>query len=204
MSSLQFFQLVGAILGVIAFVWNVWKSVRAYLVLSLDIRTPTDGGDPILRVSTANSGVTSKLISYAVVVATPENLALSDAVERLLAKPLSGSSGVRRQQSAMFALFRDAGGETRYVDGCALIPLREMYGDQAMVGPGETVSYAFSLNKTKLRPGETYVVRFLVLVHYFGSYLRWRFTADALRIPAAPASTGEASLAPIAVTIPIP
>lgn len=194
MSSLQSFQLVGAILGVIAFVWNVWKSVRAYLVLSLDVRTPADGGDPILRVSTANSGVTSKMISYAVVVATPENLALSDAVERLLAMPLPGSSVAKRRQAAMWALFRDAGGETRYVEGCALIPLPELYGDQAMVGPGETVSYALSLHREKLRPGETYVVRFLVFVLYFGFYLRWRFTADALRIPPVPASTGDASL----------
>ena len=58
------------------------------------------------------------------------------------------------------------------------------------MGPGETVSYAFSLTKAKLRPGETYVVRFLVFVNYCGSYLRWRLAADALRIPAAPASTG--------------
>jgi hypothetical protein len=113
----QWFQLIGAILGVIAFVWNVWRSARAYLVLSLEVRMPADGGDPILRVSTANPGVTSKLISSAVVVAAPENLDLADTVERLLAKPLPAPSGARRRQAAMWALFRNGGGETRYVEG---------------------------------------------------------------------------------------
>jgi hypothetical protein len=50
--------------------------------------------------------------------------------------------------------------------------LRELEGDQAMVGPGETVSYAFSLNKAKLQPGQTYVVRFVVFVLYLRLYLR--------------------------------
>jgi hypothetical protein len=199
MSGTEILKLVGSILGVVAFVWNVWTSARSYLVLTMEIRNPADAAGPILRVTAANSGVVSKMISYAVVLIAPESMVLADALEKILGEKLTSSTGLRRRRNAVVRMFRNAGDTARYSGDCALLPLPEMYRDQAMVGPGEIVSYAFSIDGSKLKANETYIARFLVFILYPGSFLRWRFTADAFRmssnscfLPNLDLSTGKA------------
>jgi hypothetical protein len=175
------FKLIGAAAGVAAFAWNFWTPLRSYLVLTMDVRKP-DGSEAIVKVTVANSGLLSKLISYAVLTVTPESLPLADAINGVLGSPPSSPGGEPVVQSSAIArLFRDAGDQRRYGTESAILPLNELYGDQAMVGPGETVTYACSINLANLKPETVYVVRFFVFVLYAGFYLRWRFTSDALR-----------------------
>jgi hypothetical protein len=53
-----------------------------------------------------------------------------------------------------------------------------------MVGPSESVGHVCSLDVSEFQPDATHIVRFLVFISYASVYLRWRFTADALRISA--------------------
>jgi len=174
------FKFVGAAAGVASFVWNAWTPLRSYLVLTMDIRKP-EGGEAIVKLSVENSGLTSKLISYAALTVTPEATSLADALDDLLGhQPISAAKGTK-QQDTFLRLFRHAGTQPRYARQGAIIPLNELYQDQAMVGPGEKIGYACSLDLSKLRAETTYVVRFYIFVLYARFFLRWRFTADALR-----------------------
>ncbi len=176
-------KLVGAGLGLVAFVWNVWITLRSYLTLTLEVRKP-EGGEVIIKVSVANPGLASKMISYAVLLITPEKMSLSDAITQLFDQVSSEPARSRNGDKALARLFRH-GGDARYkVQGCALIPLKELYQEQAMVGPSESVGYVCSVNVSEFQPDVTHIVRFLVFISYAGVYLRWRFTADALRISA--------------------
>jgi hypothetical protein len=177
------FKLIGAAAGVAAFAWNIWTPLRSYLALTMDVRKP-DGGEAIVKVTVANSGLLSKLISYAVLTVTPESLTLADGINALLGSSPSSPKAAPLQSSAIARLFREAGDERRYGTESAILPLNELYGDQAMVGPGETVTHACSINLANLKPETVYVVRFFVFILYGGFYLRWRFTSDALRYSA--------------------
>lgn len=174
-------KIVGAVLGLLAFVWNVWTFLRSYLVLGLELRKP-DVGDVIVKMTVANSGVTSKVISYAALLVSPENLSLADAVGNLLGQASLGPPASRNQPNALTRLFRGGGDKRRCSQGCILIPLKELFNEQAMVGPGESISHACSLHASGLMPNTTYIVRFLVFVSYVRIFIRWRFTTDALRI----------------------
>jgi hypothetical protein len=146
----------------------------------MDIRKP-EGGEAIVKLSVENSGLTSKLISYAALTVSPESASLADAIDDLLGQqPLSIDKGTKRQDT-LLRLFHHAGNQPRYVRQSAIIPIYELYQDQAMVGPGEKISYACSLDLSKLRAETTYLVRFYVFVLYARLFLRWRFIADALR-----------------------
>jgi hypothetical protein len=170
------FKIIGAAAGVAAFVWNVWTPLRSYLVLTMEIRKP-EGSEAIVKVSVANPGISAKLISYAALTVTPESSSVTHTLDDLLGPKSCANGGT----STFARLFREGGHESRYGTDCAILPLRELYHGQAMVGPGETVSYACSVNFANLKPETTYIIRFFVFILYAGFYLRWRFTADGVR-----------------------
>ena len=79
-------------------------------------------------------------------------------------------------------LFDCSANSIQHEGGCTLIPLKELYELQNMVGPGETVSSASSVSLSFIQPEVTCLVRYLVFISYAGIYVRWRFTTDAFRI----------------------
>ena len=174
-------KAVGALLGLIAFMWNVWAAVRSYLLLGLEVRKSEDE-EQIVRVSVTNAGLTSKMISYAGLLITLENMSVGEAVHRLLGPSADKSSRPSNSRNELIRLFKRGSDAPQYEQDCAMLPLIELYQEQAMVGPGEAVSYICSVDSHKLRPGVTYVVRFIVFISYARIFLRWRFTADSLRI----------------------
>lgn len=171
----------GAILGAIAFGWNFWTALRAYLLLNVEVKEVA-GGQAVIKVSAANSGVTSKAITYAALFITPEDMSISEAVDQIT--KAEGNTIPRNSVDASLARISKHKGGRLYSEDCVLIPLDELFHEQAMVGPGETIVHACSLPISRLKPATTYIVRFLVYVWYFNIFLRWRFTADALRTPA--------------------
>lgn len=171
------FKLVGAALGLAAFIWNLWSVLRSYLVLGLELRE-VEPGELIVKVSATNSSLTTKMISYAALLVTPEAVSISGAVERLLSQTPSGSSN---RSNSVLRLFHDGGDERRHASNCVFIPLSELYTEQRRVGPGESVSYARSVDLSQLLVNTTHTVRFFVFISYAGVFIRWRITADAFR-----------------------
>ena len=182
-------KLVGGILGVVSFSWNVWSAMRSYLKLEITVKN-LGPASAVAKISVTNSAFTSKQISYAALILSGEQMTLAEAATMLLDEK-AGSGDYSR---ALVHLYKKAGEAPLMQNGCGLIPLRELYKDQEMVGPGETVSHVCGLDLSSFPAGSLQIVRFIVFVSYFGQYLRWRYTSDALMVPAAePSSREEAS-----------
>jgi hypothetical protein len=169
----------GALLGVVAFFWQIWSALRSWLILGMEIRNP-GSGDVIVRVTVSNSGLSSKMISFAGLILSPQEVTLREAAARLASQSLSQGNGPTHP---LVSLFRSGRGRLIHSGNCVLIPLRDLYEDQSMVGPGEVLSYALSLNRSTLPDAAVVVIRFIVFISYMGIYIRWRYTSDALAVP---------------------
>ena len=151
----------------------------------MEVRLPATGGDPVVKVSVSNSGLTSKMISYSALLITPEEVSLAEAGVRRLCKQDAGQAKSREKDHPLMRLFRFSATSVQHEGGCTLIPLKELYEDQNMVGPGEIIACACSVDLSRFRASSTCAVRYLIFISYFGLYVRWRFTADAVRVPVA-------------------
>jgi hypothetical protein len=175
-------KLVGGITGLTSFAWNIWTALRAYLTLTMRVELPTTGKLALVKTTVANSGVTSKVISYSAVLIAPESVPLAEAIARICDRE-SISTSARANDKPLIKLYRNRAHTLRQNGGCTLIPLRELYEEQRVVGPGETLTHICSLDISQLRPGTSYSVRYFVFVSYAGFYVRWRFTGDGFTIP---------------------
>jgi hypothetical protein len=179
-------KLIGAILGIFSFSWNVWSALRSYLKLDIAISN-FNANSAVAKVSVTNSAFTSKQISFAALIISSERLTLVEAASRLDVSNTKHHGDSR----GLVHLYKTAAETPLVREDCRLVPLRELYKEQAMVGPGETVSHVCPLDLSTFARGSIQVVRFIVFVSYFGLYLRWRYTSDALMVPLAETSRGE-------------
>jgi hypothetical protein len=191
--TLDALKVLGGITALLTFLWT---ALRNYLVLGMEIRKPEPGDvvDPVIKVSLTNSGPKSKFISYAVLLISPDDVPLQEAITRITGKETA--PGDTRSVRSLYLKDRHSRVEK---GGCVLIPLKELYANQHMVGPGEAVSHALSVNSKQwqCQRGVTYLVRFFVFVSYGRDlYVRWRFTADAFRVALPANSSGLTESAP--------
>jgi hypothetical protein len=170
---LQILQTVGAILGIIAFVWKVRDLYQSYVAITLSVERD-DLGHFSARVTVENRGLQAKAVSNALLLICPEhanpinvyNAILSDLGSTDRIRSLRGIA-VNVVPSPIYSKI-----------GTAVIPLPFFYTEQRTV-LDECRTYRASIDITKLTEGIRYCVYFLL----WGAGRIHRMTHDSFVVP---------------------
>lgn len=170
---------VGAVAGLVAVTWNFLTLIRSYLTLEVALRQERPSLW-LLTVTLQNAATWSKRIHYAVVVVAPESMGLNQVVSAIAGTgPEPGGSRAFERLYALAPQDRIARPD------CVVVPLHEIYRDQARIGPTEKISHAVSIPTATLVGDGVQVVRVIVYISYFGLLLRWRYTSCAFMLEGA-------------------
>jgi hypothetical protein len=149
-------QLVGGVLGVIAFFWKVWDSFNSYIYLHLELSQDKDG---FLTAKTTieNKGLWSKSLDYAFLLIGRE-----EENPQIIAKELIELERKNRKLSDELPFEQIKPRKPIYTEsGRALIPLPFFYSEQSNIGD-EKLTCRSSIDTSKFEKGVPYSVRFTI------------------------------------------
>ena len=159
--------------------WNFLTLIRSYLTLEVALRQERPALW-LLTVTLQNAASWSKRIHYAVAIVAPEAVGLNQVVSAI-----TGTGPLQRGARTYQRLYELAPQERIERRDCIVVPLQEIYCDQARIGPNEKIAHAVSIPTTTLMDDGVQVVRVIVYISYFGLLLRWRYTSCAFTLGAA-------------------
>jgi hypothetical protein len=175
---------VGALLGILAFLWKIWDSLLSYLNTALELHSDATHS-PRLTTALAtleNQGTMPKRVHYAGLLIGREWNSLESVARTLVssALPDARKANSRNPLGDLLALTDDVAIFAK--DGSAgWIPLPFFYRDQRQLG-NEKVQFRCSVDTERLTAGANYSVFFVVFVRYPLGILRWRATSDLLTL----------------------
>jgi hypothetical protein len=174
MSFLNFLQIISGVLGVSAFAWRVFDSLRSYLKIAVSVNLLNINWITILT-SVENKGATRKDIGAAFLLIGPES-----------ESPIETSNLLLKHYQEKFRIsytnelikVSDIRNDTKMVDGCRMfLPLPFFYSENIAVGD-ETLSYRSALNISEFPVAVPFSVRFYV----FGRNRLHRSTHDCFLV----------------------
>lgn len=170
---------VGAVAGLVAVVWNFLTLIRSYLTLEVALRQERPALW-LLTVTLQNAATWSKRIHYAVAIVAPESVGLNQVVSAI-----AGTGPQPGGAQAFQRLYELAPQERIARPDFIVVPLHEIYRDQARIGPAEKIAHAVSIPTATLVDDDVQVIRVIVYISYFGLLLRWRYTSCAFTLDGA-------------------
>jgi hypothetical protein len=149
-------QLVGGVLGIIAFLWKVWDSFNSYIYLDLQVSQDTDGF-VTAKTTIENKGLWSKPLDYAFLLIGKE-----EENPQTIAKELLEIERKKRKLSDELPFEQIKPRNPIYTEaGRALIPLSFFYSEQSSIGD-EKLTCRTSIDTSKFEKGIPYSVRFTI------------------------------------------
>jgi hypothetical protein len=150
-------QLIGGVLGVLAFFWKVWDSFNSYIHLDLEVSQDMTG---LLTAKTTieNKGLWPKPLDYAFLLISKEEESPQKVVKEIINTEIKNL-----KTSGKLTLEQFKPSKPIYVEsGRALIPLPFFYVEQTNIGD-EKLTCRTSIDTSKFEKGIPYSVRFNIL-----------------------------------------
>jgi hypothetical protein len=171
---------IGAVLGIIAFFWNVLDAFANYLHIDLAIEQhKLNSKRYVTALATVeNTGRLAKRIDYALLLIGPED-ETPVATAKHIAKQINFDPD-RISFTNDISLLVTSTPEYAKDGQRALIPLPFFFSEQLTIGD-ETLKYRCTIDKSKLAKNSSYSVRFFI----FGEYRLHRSTQDLFRVEGA-------------------
>lgn len=180
-----FFQIIGGILGIIAFLWNLlgylWTYIFSHLQIDISNEKIKAGDHEKLKVNTIveNKGSIAKRIDFSFILIMPENESFKNALHKITGS--FGLSGKNNEPLINLHLLTENKEQIlfRVVDKrFAILPLPYFYDEQFQIG-NEKIKYASVIDLADFEKGQVYNIRFVTVSrHLFNVYLRHRSTSD--------------------------
>lgn len=180
---LDVLTIVGASLGLVAFVWRIWDSFLSYV--NADLQVTRHGEFERTRVTALatleNRGSVPKRVHHVGLLLGPAWMPLEDVAGRVSQHSDRDPAGSPSHPVGALPFLSENGPVYRTEQGCAWIPLPFFYRDQKRLG-NETVRYRCEIDIERLGTHAhcRYVVFLLIFVRYPPGILRWRATGDML------------------------
>ena len=159
----DFFTILGALLGAIAFVWRIIDATNRFLYVELSVSQA--GNFVIARTIVENKGVLAKAIGNSLLLVGPENESPIDTANALLSLP-----AVKRQIEFTNDLedVDDLPSPLLGKAGRALIPVKFYCSENTNIAD-ERIGYEVPIDVRQVPKGTPYAVRFYIFpkVHIF-------------------------------------
>jgi hypothetical protein len=179
------FQVVGGLLGIIAFLWNLvgylWTYIFSHLQVDLSSEKIKIGNAEKLKVTTIveNKGTIAKKIDFAFLLIKPENESFRNSL-LLIAKyqGLETEDIGTPELLGYLAKQKDRLSGKTIDNRFSIYTLPYFYDEQFQIG-NEKVKYSCIIDLAELQENKVYNLRFVTIsMHLFKTYLRHRSTSD--------------------------
>lgn len=168
---MEYLKIIGAILGIAAFIWKVWDLFQSYLHIALTVKT--DDGRPVARTTVENKSLKPKRIDNAILLIGPESETPIDTYNNIA----NSAGDIKPVKHTNQIVQRTVSNKICGGKGHLIIPLPFYYSENVRISD-EVVSYSAPLEKDDFELGVTYSVRFFIS----GKYRLHRSTHDCFTI----------------------
>ena len=152
----EILQLIGGVLGVIAFFWKVWDSFNSYIYLDLEVSQDITGF-LTAKTTVENKGLWPKPLEYAFLLIGKET-----EKTQTVAKEIAEIERKKVKTSDKLTLEQIKPSKPIYTDsGSALIPLPFFFSEQTRIGD-EKLTCKSSIDKSRFEKGIPYFVQFVI------------------------------------------
>ena len=153
---LEFFKILGASLGILAFVWKIYDVLSSYLYIGIDVGEKSDNYQ-IIKTKVENRAMKTKEIDNAVLLVGPE-----DEDPRQTYNKLMGFERSDDQVKSTNAIAENKL-EEQVEDnkGRIVMPLPFYYDENVQIGD-EVVNYCVPIDTKNMQDGTPYSARFFI------------------------------------------
>lgn len=179
------FQVVGGILGILAFLWNltgyIWTYILSHLQIDISNEKIKIEDKEKLKVTTTveNKGSIAKKIDFAFLLIAPDSESFKSSLTKI-----AKQTGLTDEDADLPTLLQYCAGKEKQLShliidqGFAIYPLPFFHEEQFQIG-NEKVKYSCIIELDGFQKAKVYNIRFVtVSKHLFKTYLRHRSTSD--------------------------
>lgn len=179
------FQVVGGVLGIFAFLWNlagyIWTYILSHLQIDISCEKVKIGDKQKLKVTAIveNKGVIAKKIDFAFLLIAPENESFKNSLMQIARQNGLKGDGKNITELLQYCIAKGKQLDSSIINNSfAMYSLPFFYEEQFQIG-NEKAKYSYLIDMEDYLEAKVYNIRFVTVSrHLLSTYLRHRSTCD--------------------------